>query len=115
MAVMAKAMAPTVNGTLADPGGAFLFRYEPNSMVKALNQPVATRSQGGSSPVAYRFNFRDGKSYLLAQQFSIRDGDVIFVADAGSAQAQKLFTLLQTVTGPVITGFLVCRSSNIKC
>lgn len=114
---LAEALAKSqgLHDDLADPGGAFLFRYEPNSMVNALNQPVATRSQNGTSPVAYRFNFGDGKSYLLAQQFPIRDGDVIFVADAGAAQAQKLFTLLQTITGPVITGLLVCRSSNTKC
>ena len=114
---LAEALAKSqgLRDDLADPAGAFLFRYEPNSMLNALNQPVATRSQGGSSPVAYRFNFRDGKSYLLAQQFPVRNRDIIFVADAASAQSQKLFTLLQTVTGPVITGLLVCRSSNIKC
>jgi polysaccharide export outer membrane protein len=114
---LAEALAKSqgLRDDLADPGGAFLFRYEPNSMVHALNHPVATRSQGGNSPVAYRFDFRDGKSYLLAQEFPVRDRDIIFVADAGSAQAQKLFTLLQNVTGPVITGLLVCRSSNTKC
>jgi polysaccharide biosynthesis/export protein len=114
---MAEALAKSqgLDDNLANPEGAFLFRYEPNSVVNALNQPIATRSQGGSSPVAYRFNFRNGKSYLLAQQFPIRDKDVIFVADAGAAQAQKLFTLLQTVTGPVITGLLVCTSGNTKC
>ena len=41
--------------------------------------------------------------------------DVIFVADAALVQGQKLATLLQTVTGPVITGLLVCRTGNTKC
>jgi len=114
---LAEALAKSqgLNDDLADPGGAFLFRYEPNSTVNALNLPIAASSQGGSSPVAYRFNFSDGKAYLLAQQFPMRDGDVLFVADAGSAQAQKFFTLLQSITGPVITGLLVCRNANTKC
>jgi len=51
----------------------------------------------------------------LADQFPVRDKDIIFVADAGAVQVQKLFTLLQTVTGPVITGLLVCRTGNTKC
>lgn len=100
---------------LANPEGVFLFRYEPNSVVKALGEPVAAGVDGGVSPIVYRFNLRDGKTYLLAQKFPIRDKDVIFVADAGAAQAQKLATLLQTVTGPVITGLLVCSSSNTRC
>jgi polysaccharide biosynthesis/export protein len=100
---------------LADPRGVFLFRYEPASILQALDQPIATRKQDGTSPIAYRFNFSDANSYLLAHQFPVRDKDIIFVADAGAVQVQKLFTLLSTVTGPVITGLLVCRTGNTKC
>ena len=100
---------------LAKPEGVFLFRYEPNSIVRALDEPIATEARGGVSPIVYRFDLRDGKTYLLAQRFPVRDKDVIFVADAALVQGQKLATLLQTVTGPVITGLLVCRTGNTKC
>ena len=100
---------------LANPKGVFLFRYEPASIVRALDQPIATRAADGTSPVAYRFDFSDANSYLIADQFPVRDKDIIFVADATAVQVQKVFTLLQTVTGPVITGLLVCRTGNIKC
>jgi polysaccharide biosynthesis/export protein len=100
---------------LANPKGVFLFRYEPASIVRALDQPIATRAQDGTSPVAYRFDFSDANSYLIADQFPVRDKDIVFVADAGAVQVQKLFTVLQTVTGPVITGLLVCRSSGVTC
>ena len=100
---------------LANPKGVFLFRYEPASVLRALGLPPATRASNVGSPVAYRFDFSDANSYLLADQFPVRDKDIIFVADAGAVQVQKLFTLLQTVTGPVITGLLVCRTSNTKC
>jgi protein involved in polysaccharide export with SLBB domain len=100
---------------LANPKGVFLFRYEPGSIVRALGQPLAARASEEGSPVAYRFDFSDANSYLLADQFPVRDKDIIFVADAGAVQVQKLFTLLQTVTGPVITGLLVCRTGNTKC
>jgi polysaccharide export outer membrane protein len=97
---------------LANPKGVFLFRYEPAAIVRALDQPIATRAEDGTSPVAYRFDFSDANSYLIADQFPVRDKDIIFVADAGAVQAQKVFTLLQTITGPVITGLLVCRSGG---
>jgi polysaccharide biosynthesis/export protein len=100
---------------LANPKGVFLFRHEPTAIVRALDQPLATGAQNGASPVAYRFDFSDANSYLLANRFPVRDKDVIFVADAGAMQVQKLFTLLQTITGPVITGLLVCRTGNTKC
>jgi polysaccharide export outer membrane protein len=98
---------------LAKPEGVFLFRYEPNSVVRALGQPIAGTEADGLSPMVYRFDLRDGKSYSLAQEFSVHDKDVIFVAAAPAAQIYKFFGALNQVTGPIITGLLVCRSA--KC
>jgi polysaccharide export outer membrane protein len=97
---------------LAKPEGVFLFRYEPNSVLQALDQPVAAGARGGVSPVVYRFNLRDGKTYSLAQEFLVRDKDVIFVADAPAAQVYKFFTALNQVTGPIVTGLVTCRYVN---
>ena len=97
---------------LANPKGVFLFRYEPAAIVRALDQPVATRARDETSPVAYRFDFSDANTYLIADQFPVRDKDIIFVADAAAVRVQQLFTALQTITGPVITGLLVCRSGG---
>ncbi|MBO0735257.1 MAG: polysaccharide export protein [Alphaproteobacteria bacterium] len=101
-----------LDDNLANPKGVFLFRYEPNSTVRALDQPVASHSQDGSSPIAYRFDFKDANSYLLAQEFPMRDKDIIFVADAGAVQVQKIFAMLATITGPVITGLVACSGGR---
>ena len=86
---------------LAKPEGVFLFRYEPNSIVRALDQPLATGATAADiSPVVYRFNFKDGKSYFLA-------------ADAPAAQIYKFFTALNQVTGPIVTGLVTCH--YVKC
>jgi polysaccharide export outer membrane protein len=98
---------------LAKPEGVFLFRYEPNSVVRALDQPIATGAEGGVSPIVYRFNLRDGNSYLLIGEFPMRDKDVIFVADAPAAQIYKFFTALNQVTGPIVTGLVTCH--YVKC
>jgi polysaccharide biosynthesis/export protein len=98
---------------LAKPDGVFLFRYEPNSIVRALDEPIAASAQADVSPIVYRFDLRDGKTFLLAKEFPVRDKDVIFVADAPAAQVYKFFAALNTVTGPILTGLVVC--SNTKC
>jgi polysaccharide export outer membrane protein len=99
---------------LAKPEGVFLFRYEPNSVVRALDQPIATGAAGAdASPIVYRFNFKDGKSYFLAKKFPVRDKDVIFVADAPAAQIYKFFSALNQLTGPIVTGLVTCHYA--KC
>jgi polysaccharide export outer membrane protein len=98
---------------LAKPEGVFLFRYEPNSVLQALDQPIASGAGGGVSPVVYRFDLRDGKTYSLVQEFPVYDKDVIFVADAPAAQIYKFFTALNQVTGPIVTGLVTCRYA--KC
>ena len=98
---------------LVKPEGVFLFRYEPNSVLQVLDQPIAAGSRGGVSPVVYRFDLRDAKTYSLAQEFPVYDKDVIFVADAPAAQIYKFFTALNQVTGPIVTGLVTCR--YVKC
>jgi polysaccharide biosynthesis/export protein len=98
---------------LANPKGVFLFRYEPVSTLRALDQPMATQTQDGISPIAYRFNFADADSNFIADQFPVRDKDIIFVADAAAAQISKIFTVLNNITGPVITGIVTCH--YVKC
>jgi polysaccharide export outer membrane protein len=99
----------------ADPSAVFLFRYEPVDVVRALGQPVATGAPPGLSPIAYRLDLREAKSYLLARQFAVHDKDIIFVADAESQAVYKFFLVLSQIVGPVETGLLTCVNANVKC
>jgi len=91
----------------ADPAGVFLFRFEPPSVVSALKAPPLATGPGGSSPVVYRLDLSDANSYFFAQRFPVEDKDIIYVANARLNELQKFFTLLNTITGPVITGIVV--------
>jgi polysaccharide export outer membrane protein len=97
----------------ADPSAVFLFRYEPVGVVRALGQPVATGAPPGVSPVAYRLDLSDAKSYLLAKRFPVRDKDVIFAADSESRPVYKVVDALSNVVGPVETIIITC--ANSKC
>jgi polysaccharide biosynthesis/export protein len=105
--VEALAKAGGLQDQRADPAGVFLFRFEPPRVVNALGRPQLGTGPEGSTPVVYRLDLRDAKSYFLAQRFPVEDKDIIYVANADLNEIQKFFTLLNTLTGPVITGVVV--------
>ena len=105
--VEALAKAGGLQDLRADPAGVFLFRFEPPAIVKALGRPQLGTGPEGTSPMVYRLDLSDAKSYFLAQRFPIHDKDIIYVANADLNELQKFFTLLNTLTGPVITGIVV--------
>ncbi len=91
----------------SDPAGVFLFRWEPPAVVRALGRPVLGNGPGGTTAVVYRLDMADAKSYFYAEEFPVDDKDIIYVANASMTELQKFFTLLNTLTGPVITGIVV--------
>jgi polysaccharide export outer membrane protein len=105
--VEALAKAGGLQDLRSDPAGVFLFRFEPPKIINKLGRPQLRTGPDASSPVVFRLNLRDAKSYFLAQRFPIEDKDIIYVANADLNEIQKFFTLLNTLTGPVITGIVV--------
>lgn len=105
--VEALAKAGGLQDMRSDPAGVFLFRFEPPNIVKTLGRSQLATGPEGTSPLVYRLDLSDAKSYFLAQRFPIHDKDIIYVANADLNELQKFFTLLNTLTGPVITGIVV--------
>jgi polysaccharide biosynthesis/export protein len=105
--VEALAKAGGLQDLRSDPAGVFLFRFEPRRIVRALGQPVLGTGPEGMTPVVFRLDLRNAKSYFLAERFPMHDKDIIYVANADLNELQKFFTLLNTLTGPVITGIVV--------
>jgi polysaccharide biosynthesis/export protein len=105
--VEALAKAGGLQDLRSDPAGVFLFRFEPPGVVAALNAPQLGTGPDRSSPVVYRLDMSDANAYFLAQRFPVEDKDIIYVANARLNELQKFFTLLNTLTGPVITGIVV--------
>ncbi len=91
----------------SDPAGVFLFRYEPPGVVNTLGRPQLRTGPDGTTPIIYRLDMSDAKAYFLAQRFRVQDKDIVYVANADLNELQKFFSLLNTLTGPVITGIVV--------
>jgi polysaccharide export outer membrane protein len=97
----------------SDARAIFLFRYEPENVVRALGQPIASGAKDGLSPMVYRLDLKEAKSLLLAKEFPVRDKDIIFVANAESVPLYYFFNSLNQLTGPVTNLVAVCSST--KC
>ncbi len=60
----------------------------------------------------YHLNLRQVNGYFLAQRFPVENNDLIYVANAPITELQKFFTLVGTITGPVIAGTVITRGSG---
>ncbi|MBB3904963.1 polysaccharide biosynthesis/export family protein [Methylobacterium brachythecii] len=84
----------------ADAEGVFLFRFEPNTLVRRLKpgSPLLTTKL---VPVVYRFNMRDPQSLFMSQAFRMRSRDMLYVSNAPFTEVQKVLSVFSTVTAPV--------------
>lgn len=79
----------------SDARGVFIFRFEERSLVKAGERPLPETPEG-TVPVVYRMDLKDPRSFLIAQDFPMHNKDVIYVANASSAELQKFLAILSS-------------------
>lgn len=82
----------------ADAQGVFLFRFE---NPQALAGQALRQNADAKAPVVYRFDLKNPVTFLVAQHFSVRDKDVIYIANAPGAELQKFLNILSSVVYPL--------------
>ena len=85
----------------ADPSAVFLYRQEPREVAQLLGADMA-RFPGPLVPVIFSVNFQDPGGYFLATRFQMRNGDIIFAANAESHDISKFLTCVNLVTTTAI-------------
>ncbi len=103
----------------ANPEAVFLFRYEDRAdanLVGALPAtgpvPLSPTEPGAipdGVPVVYQVNMRDPTTYFVLQQFTMRDKDVVYIANAPTVQIYKFLQLIYTFATPAITAKAVTQ------
>lgn len=78
----------------ADVRGVFVFRFEDSQVLAPDLAQSARRMQDGRVPVVYRLDLSDPSSFFAAQEFAIRDDDVLYVSSAPGADLQKFLSTL---------------------
>lgn len=89
------------NDDRADPAAVFVFRYEPAELDGSPAE--------GATPVAYRVNMRDPRSYFLTQRFEMRPRDVVYIANAKANIPQKAIQILNLFFSPFYTARVLTR------
>lgn len=92
------AQAAGPNDATADATAVFLFRNSPD--------PAAP---GRADRVIYRLNLMAPQGYFVAQEVSMRDKDLIYVANARSNQATKFIALVGQLIAPAVTARAITR------
>ena len=94
-----------LNDGLADPSWVFLYRGETREVAAQLGVDC-TKFDGPIIPIIYNLNLRDPSGYFLAQNFEMRNKDVIYTSNASSVETTKflsyLRTIMATVNDPII-------------
>lgn len=81
----------------ADVRGVFIFRLEDPAALEPGTAALARATNDGKVPVIYRLKFSDPSSFFTAQNFAIRNGDILYVSNATGADLQKFLTALSNV------------------
>ncbi|WP_235867209.1 polysaccharide biosynthesis/export family protein [Roseibium marinum] len=101
---MAEALA-TVGGLRddrADANGVFLFRYEDAALVRKLKPALDQKLSGQTAvPMVYKLSLRDPQGFFLAQNFEMRDKDIIYVSNHPTAELGKFLQII----APLISNY----------
>ncbi len=83
----------------SDATGVFIFRYELRE-----REGMTVRQ-----PVIYRLNLLKPTSYFAAQQFEMRQKDVMLVANARTIQLNKVIQTINSLAAPIVTVDILTR------
>ena len=86
----------------ADPGSVYLYRREPREVAARLGVDVS-QFNGDLIPVVFATSFRDPGGYFLATRLQIRNGDVVFVANAQSVEVNKFLNFVTNVGATAVS------------
>lgn len=96
------ARAGGLQDSRSDARGVFIFRFESaNALDWPLQPPRITPD--GKVPVVYQADLSDPATFFAAQNFPVKDKDLMYVANATSVELQKFLNLLMTVAYPALT------------
>lgn len=91
----------------ADIKGVFLFRWEEPAALESAVLATTPATLDGRVPVIYRLDMSDAASLFLAQDFAMRNGDLLYVSTAPGADLQKV---LSTVSGVALSTLAIGNS-----
>ena len=90
-----------VQDARANASGVYVFRFENREAVGADFTPKVANSEG-KVPIIYRLDMSDPTAFFVAQNFEIRNRDVLYVSNASAVELQKFLNILISVIYPIV-------------
>jgi polysaccharide biosynthesis/export protein len=82
----------------ANISGVFVFRLEDPDAIDPADMVSARPAENGRIPVVYQLDMRDPTALFVAQNFTIRDKDVLFVSTAPGADLARFLSTVASIT-----------------
>ena len=96
------------NDNRADSKGLFIFRFEdPKSLSQKYKPEVLTSD--GKAAIIYQVKMDDPATFFVAQNFPIKNKDVIYVANSPSAELQKFLNIIVSIVYPLVNVGIIER------
>ncbi|KAB7648364.1 polysaccharide biosynthesis/export family protein [Polymorphobacter fuscus] len=93
--------------------GVFIFRLEEPEAVDPAGTLNARRMENGRIPIVYQLNMSDPTAFFVAQDFVMRDKDVLYVSTAPGADLARFVSTVASITFSAISiGNVLGSSSN---
>jgi polysaccharide export outer membrane protein len=90
-----------VQDARANASGVYIFRFESKEAVGEEFRPKAANSEG-KLPIVYRLDMSEPTAFFVAQNFEMRNRDVLYVANASAVELQKFLNILISVIYPIV-------------
>ena len=86
----------------ADPRGVFLFRWETAERMVAL-VPTQLPATTGPIPVVFQIDMKQPETFFAAQNFAMKNGDVIVISNSPASDLQRFVNLIASTVLPALS------------
>ena len=115
-----------LNDNVANPNGVFIFRYEDKDIYQEYAKSLIKQKEVNSSkqeqslvsntdsindvlknvekiPVVYQLYMGEAESLFVAQNFKIKNGDVVYLASSGANELSKFLRMVGLIVNPLVS------------
>jgi polysaccharide export outer membrane protein len=91
-----------LNDMRSDSMGVFIFRFEEPTAIATKERPTVGVTAEGKVPVIYQFDMNKPETYFAAQNFPMKNNDVVYVSVASAVELMKFLSIVTSVFAPAV-------------
>ena len=91
-----------LNSSLANSSGIFIFRYEDPRALDLTGKKQIALTPDGKTPVIYQFDLSDPATFFIAQNFPMKNKDILYVSTAPLVDVMRFLGMITSILAPGI-------------